>query len=167
MRQKSHYTFRANRVRNRNWQSRCGCSGAFASCSIYNRGQNFITIRNQTSKPIRVRINDFGAEQYARRTFDESWGRFNRFSDLRLFDSEIIQPGATGGGYFFNNPGRRKGGLGRNVFPNTGTLALEVIDPRGNYQALWYEPIASWGKPWVRCGQDYTFTFEETLIQTN
>lgn len=160
------YILQSSRSRNPSWQSRCGCNIFPYSCQFSDSGQSFMTIRNQTSKAIRVRLNLYGREFWDRgNTFDEKWSRFLG-ETYRIFDSGIIQPGATGSGYFYNNTRRQRGG--RTIGNGRGTLGLQVHDPRTYetiYRALWFEQPPNLGDLWLRCGHDYTFTFYEALIQ--
>lgn len=155
------YIFEAFARRNPNFSSRCNCRFE-GVCADFNRGKSFMTIRNKTSKRIIVRFNIGGREKWDRgSTFDEKWNNFVNSTE-RFFGTSPIEPGANFGRYFYNyRPG---------VVFYKGTLGLEVIDPTTNkqvYRALWYEQ--DWGKgwedQWVRCGQDYTFSFYEALIQ--
>lgn len=126
-----------------------------------------MTIRNTTNKEIRVFINDFGEEQ----AFNRQWDSFIARTDYRLFDSGIIPPNSTRGSYFYNNTGGKRGGNRRNVFPGTGTIGLQVLDPsthRMTFWGLWFSAPGV-GKEWLLCGYGYTFRVEEevTLIQTD
>ncbi|AOZ94070.1 hypothetical protein [Paenibacillus crassostreae] len=160
------YIFEASARRNPNFRNRCNCSIDFP-CSSEDDGQSYMTIRNQTSKRIIVRLNALGREKWDRgTTFDERWNNFIIDDEFRLLNSGIIEPGANRGKYFRNFVRPAEGGR---VGNNKGTLGLEVFDPRTNqrlYRALWYEQNwAVWGNKWLRCGHDYTFSFFEALIQ--
>lgn len=123
-------------------------------------GQSYITINNQSGRyKIKIYINSYGREVWGRgATFDERWNAFVNpgASSYIRYRSGIINPRGTGGATSVTET--------MILLVGAGTLGLEVFDQNNNSvrRILWYSQTwESWGAKWLRCGQDYTFSFYE------
>ncbi|AOZ94907.1 hypothetical protein [Paenibacillus crassostreae] len=156
------FSYDASAVRNGNWRSRCGCN-QFDSCNTLQWGQSYITINNQSGRyKLKFYLRSYGKQHWwnPSRTFDENWNAFVNTPHTAYirFDSGIIQPRASGGGYFRNGNndtgfGGQAGTIGVEIFDSTGTRVRRIL--------FWPKSWTNWGTLWMRCGHDYNFNFFE------
>lgn len=154
------FDYDASAERNGNWRRRCGCN-QFDSCNTLQWGQSYITFNNQSGRyKLRFHLRSYGKDYWWRpeRTFDQNWNWFiNPYSSYVRFDSGIIGPRSSGGGYFYNGNNNTKGGqagtIGVEVFDSNNTLVRRIL--------FWPATWTNWGTLWMRCGHDYNFNFFE------